>query len=175
MLVILGLAVALGAAIYHLRRRYLGVTVVGHSMLPTLHHGQRLLARRWRPGGASYRRLRRAEVIVFVPPAPDGPRFESDVGYRVKRVFAIAGDPAPSWLPTLADASASSVVPPHTVVVLGDNPRSEDSRTYGWVAEASIIGLVQNSKSMPANHVRSPTDSFLSEPKPSTLASDHSA
>jgi signal peptidase I len=142
MLVILGALVALGVAIWQFRHRYLVVTVVGHSMLPTLHHGQKLLARRWRPGGAQYRRLR-SEIIVFVPP-PAGYRVDRDLPYRVKRVVAIAGDPTPPWLPALPGIPATDRVPPDTVVVLGDNPRSEDSRSYGWVAAASIIALVTN-------------------------------
>jgi len=142
MLVILAIAFALGATIWQLRRRYLVVTVVGQSMRPTLRHGQKLLARRWRPGGASYGRLRRSEIIVFVPPAGAAQGFHNDLTYRVKRVVAIAGDPVPSWLPVLPGVPVLERVPPGAVVVRGDNPRSEDSRTYGWVAETSILGLV---------------------------------
>ncbi len=144
MLVILGVAVALGVAVWQIRRRYLVVTVVGDSMLPTLRHGQKLLARHWRPGGAWYGRLR-SEIIVFVPPVPAGCHVDRDLAYRVKRVVAIAGDPTPPWLPVLPGVPALDRVPPDTVVVLGDNPRSEDSRTYGWVAEASIVALVHRS------------------------------
>jgi signal peptidase I len=140
MLVILGAAVALGVAIAQIRRRYLVVTVVGHSMLPTLHHGQKLVARRWRPGSA-YGRLR-AEIIVFVPPVTAGYQVDRDLPYRVKRVVAIAGDPAPPWLPVLPGTPAPDRVPPDMVAVLGDNPCSEDSRSYGWVSQASIVAHV---------------------------------
>jgi signal peptidase I len=140
MLLILGVAVALGAAIWQIRRRYLVVTVVGHSMLPTLHDGQKLLARRWRSSGVWHHRLR-SEIIVFVPPTQ--PAYHvGELPYRVKRVIAVAGDPAPPWLPVLPGIPAHDRVPPGTVVVLGDNPNSEDSRSYGWVAESSILALV---------------------------------
>jgi len=152
MLVTVALAVALGAMTWQLRRRYLVITVVGHSMRPTLRHGQKLLARRWRPGGASYDRLRRSEIIVFVPPAAVG--FKRNLTYRVKRVVAIAGDPAPSWLPVLPGIPVLERVPPGTVVVRGDNPRSEDSRNYGWVAETSILGLVATAGSPVATEPR---------------------
>ena len=47
MFVIAAAVLALAALAWHARRRYVGVTVVGHSMMPTFHHGQKLLARRW--------------------------------------------------------------------------------------------------------------------------------
>jgi len=138
--VIAAAVLAIGALAWHARRRYVGVTVVGHSMMPTLHHGQKLLARRWR---ASRAPLQRSQIIVFIPPVTPGQPFDSDVVYRIKRVVAIAGDPAPSWLPALPGGAALVRVPPAMVVVLGDNPRSEDSREYGCVAEASVIAMIR--------------------------------
>ena len=131
---------ALTALAWHARRRYVGVTVVGHSMMPTLHHGQKLLARRWR---ASRPPLQRSQIIVFIPPAPPGQPIDTDVVYRIKRVVAITGDPAPSWLPALPGGAALVRVPPAMVVVLGDNPRSDDSRRYGCVPEASVIAMIR--------------------------------
>ena len=140
MFVIAAAVLAIAALAWHARRRYVGVTVVGHSMMPTLHHGQKLLARRWR---ASAMPLQRSQIIVFIPPVTPGQPFDSDVVYRIKRVVAIAGDPAPSWLPALPGGAALVRVPPAMVVVLGDNPRSEDSRAYGCVAEASVIAMIR--------------------------------
>jgi signal peptidase I len=136
---VIALAAALAAlaALWHLRRRYLVVTVSGHSMMPTLRNGQKLVARRWR--GAA---LARAQIIVFVPPLPAEQRASPDVIYRVKRIVALAGDPAPPWLPPLAGGATLIRVPPGMVAVLGDNPRSEDSRAYGCVPEAAILALV---------------------------------
>jgi len=138
--VIAAAVLALAALAWHTRRRYVGVTVVGHSMMPTLHHGQKLLARRWR---ASRAPLQRSQIIVFIPPVMPGQPFESDLAYRIKRVVAIAGDPAPSWLPALPGDAPLVRVPPAMVVVLGDNPRSEDSRRYGCVPEASVIAMIR--------------------------------
>ncbi len=123
--------------VWQLRRRYLVVTVFGHSMMPTLRNGEKLVARRWR--GAA---LARAQIIVFVPPLPPERR-DSDVAYRIKRIVALAGDPAPPWLPPLAGGSRLIRVPPGMVAVLGDHPCSEDSRSYGCVPEASILARVR--------------------------------
>lgn len=105
------------------------VTVRGNSMSPTLHDGQRLLARRL------LRKPRRHEVIVFRVPDPELP-------HRIKRVAAVAGDPIPSWLaPTLPDVPH---VPTGFVAVVGDNPRSQDSRQLGLVDCRDIVGAVRD-------------------------------
>ena len=49
--VTIGVVGALAAAGLYARRRWMVVTVRGHSMTPTLHNGERLLVRRW-PRGA---------------------------------------------------------------------------------------------------------------------------
>lgn len=139
MLVIVGAVALAGALVWSVRRRYLVITVLGHSMMPTLRHGQKLVARR-RRGNVP---VQRAQIIVFVPPVPGEHCFHSDLAYRVKRIVAIAGDPAPPWLPRMAGDSTLLRVPPGMVAVLGDNPRSEDSRDYGCVPEASILALVR--------------------------------
>ncbi|MEO7734529.1 MAG: S26 family signal peptidase [Kofleriaceae bacterium] len=121
------LTAASAAVIAVARRRYLLVTVVGHSMAPTLHNGQRLLARRTQ-------RVRRADIIAFLPPPSH--RHDASLVYRVKRVIAIAGDPTPVWL------GADPRVPAGKLVVLGDNPDSEDSRHYGYVDQAAIVAVI---------------------------------
>lgn len=103
------------------------VTVRGNSMSPTLHDGQKLVARRL------LRKPRRREVIVFRVPDPELP-------HRIKRVAAVAGDPVPDWLaPALPDVAR---VPAGFVAVVGDNPRSQDSRQLGLVDCRDIVGAV---------------------------------
>ncbi|MCR6487844.1 S26 family signal peptidase [Amycolatopsis sp. OK19-0408] len=109
-----------------LRRRYVVARVWGHSMSPTFHDGERVVATRRRHYGVG-------DVIVFRPrPTAD------DVAWRIKRIAAIAGDPVPGWLP--AD---DPVVPAGRVVVVGDNTgHSEDSRQLGYIDVASVAGVV---------------------------------
>jgi signal peptidase I len=107
---------------------WIRVTVVGQSMSPTLRDGQRLLARRLR------RNPRRGEVIVFRVPE------DEELPCRIKRVAAIAGDPVPDWLtPTLPELAR---IPAGSVAVVGDNPRSQDSRQLGLVDCHDIVGAV---------------------------------
>lgn len=104
------------------------ITVRGNSMAPTLRDGQQLLARRLR------RDPRRHEVIVFRVPDPELP-------HRIKRVAVVAGDPVPDWLaPTLPGVLH---VPAGFVAVVGDNPRSQDSRQLGLVDCRDIVGAVR--------------------------------
>ncbi|SHF93148.1 signal peptidase I [Streptoalloteichus hindustanus] len=106
---------------------WIRVTVRGHSMSPTLHDGQRLVARRLR------RHPRRGDVIVFRVP-------DDELPHRIKRVAAVAGDPLPDWLaPALPGLSH---VPPGHVAVVGDNPRSQDSRQLGLVDCRDVLGRV---------------------------------
>lgn len=104
------------------------VTVRGNSMSPTLRDGQKLLVRRL------FRRPRDGEVIVFRVPDPELP-------HRVKRVAAVAGDPVPSWLAATLPGLAR--VPDGFVAVVGDNPRSQDSRQLGLVDCRDVVGAVR--------------------------------
>jgi len=121
--------------------------VDGDSMLPNLHHGDRLLVNKFiyrlrppRPG----------EIIVFHLPELSARPF-------IKRVIAVAGDRveiregvvfvndrplAENYGPHLDDRSYPPVVvPPGTVWVLGDNrPVSSDSRLIGPVPLDRIEG-----------------------------------
>ena len=117
--VTIGAAGALGAIA---RRRWMVVTVRGHSMTPTLHSGDRLVARRWIRGAMPAV----GDVIVFLP---------DDRGYRIKRVAAIAGDPVPAWL----GRDPGACIPAGHVIVRGDNPRSEGSRELGYIPIGAII------------------------------------
>jgi signal peptidase I len=118
-----------------LARRWIVVTVEGHSMSPTLRHGQRVVARRRSPLDV----CEHGDIAVFEVPdvrvraASGGPR------HRVKRIAALAGDPVPSWArPALGDG----LVPPGHVVVSGDNARSQDSRHLGFIDQAAIVAIL---------------------------------
>jgi signal peptidase I len=123
-----GVALVLGAAAVATLRRLALVTVRGDSMAPTFRDGDRLLALR-RPGRA----CGRDDVVVFA--APGRP---SDLARLVKRVAAVAGDPAPAWL----HAAAGERVPPGRIAVSGDAGRSRDSRHFGYVRTESVTGVV---------------------------------
>ena len=118
--------VALVLLIVLLRRRHVVARVRGHSMAPTFHDGERVVATR-------RRHYRVGDVIVFRPRST-----ATDVGWRIKRVAAVAGDPVPAWL-----AADHPVVPPGRVVVAGDNTgHSEDSRQLGYIELARVAGAV---------------------------------
>lgn len=124
-------------------------TVNGDSMLPTLHHGERLLVDK-----ISYRFVEpaRGEIIVFKNPSNTSEQF-------VKRIIGIPGDKVAiiqgvvyvNDQPieedyTLAPARigfAPQIVPEGTYFVLGDNRNnSEDSRfgRVGFLPRELIIG-----------------------------------
>jgi signal peptidase I len=109
-----------------LRRRYVVARVRGHSMSPTFHDGERVVATR-------RRHYRVGDVIVFRPPSA-----ATDLAWRIKRIAAVAGDPVPAWLGT-----DHPVVPADRVVVVGDNTgHSEDSRQLGYIDLAVVAGAV---------------------------------
>ncbi|WP_395297541.1 signal peptidase I [Kitasatospora hibisci] len=105
------------------RRSFELVDVQGGSMEPTLRDGDRVLVRRTRV-------FRRGDVVVFS--VPDGPRDPEDAPWLVKRVSGVAGDPAADGCPA---------VPLGHLAVLGDNPRSLDSRTFGTVPSRTALGV----------------------------------
>jgi signal peptidase I len=106
------------------RRRVVAATVRGSSMAPAFHDGDRVYAVR-RP------RYRVGDVIVFDVGPGTGP------GWRIKRVTAVAGDPAPDW-----PATPGPTVPPGHLVVEGDNPVSQGSRQLGYIPAARVLGAV---------------------------------
>jgi signal peptidase I len=124
------------------RACFVVVHVVGMSMYPSFHPGDRVLVRR----GV---RLRVGEVIVLRPP------FDSSVRYSlfpaaiarlqgkqwlIKRISALAGDRVPAEVRDAADGAA--VVPDGALVVLSDNPAGTDSRRWGFVAVSDVLGHV---------------------------------
>ncbi len=134
------------------------VDVRQSSMEATLAEGDRIIISK-----IDYRlhAPERGDVVVFRPPPPACPGDASSCVPFVKRVVALAGDVidvrderlAVNGLaldepyarpPTLAEGNALAYpfrVPADSVFVLGDNrPLSGDSRSWGPVARASILG-----------------------------------
>lgn len=127
--------------------------VEGPSMEPTLHNGELILVDKWT---YLFRAPTRGDVIVFVaPPHPDQD--------YVKRIIGIPGDhitidntkvyvdgvllseayvsPINQGNPYLNNAITNMLVPEGKYFVLGDDRiRSSDSRDWGFVPRANIIG-----------------------------------
>ncbi|WP_238539855.1 S26 family signal peptidase [Corallococcus macrosporus] len=126
------------------RRRWVVVAVQGNSMSPTLHDGQRLVARRLGRAPAPGNGYSRSDVVVFVLSAKQRETLEAEaLPYLVKRVAAVAGDPVPDWARAALGADDDSRVPPGKVVVSGDNARSQDSRQLGYIDAEAIIAIVR--------------------------------
>ncbi|TDD84930.1 S26 family signal peptidase [Actinomadura rubrisoli] len=127
-------------------------------MEPTLRAGDRLLVRRTdrvragrivvvrapdpplgdrEPAGAELTE-EEAAALPVVPAAapPPGGRL------LVKRAVAVPGDPVPrDAVPALREVP-DEVVPPGSLVVLGDNPSASwDSREYGFVRPGGCVGV----------------------------------
>ncbi|WP_018350494.1 S26 family signal peptidase [Longispora albida] len=126
---IAALVALLAAAALWYRWRYRVITVSGESMEPTYVDGDRLLVRRSRTAG-------RGAAVVFAPP---GPGLPGDPPWLVKRATATAGDRVPE---EMTGAVRVPVVPAGYLAVLGDNPRSLDSRRFGLVPESALLGVV---------------------------------
>jgi signal peptidase I len=149
-------ALALGLASYYLISNYFvqSVQVVGSSMTPTLHDSEFYLLNRWI---YHVRQPRRTDVVVIRDPSAHC--------YSVKRVVGVAGDSVflsngEVYLngkklnePYLAPHTRTYAYAPlrdQLVVcgkdqyfLLGDNRmNSADSRTYGTVSRASVLGML---------------------------------
>ncbi len=133
-------AVLLGVALA--ARRYLAViTVRGPSMLPAFASGSRVLVRLGRSG-----RLRVGDVVVCAEPDQNGQWRSQDRpsvargDLVIKRVAALPGQPVPA---AALSAAGQPSVPAGRLVVLGDNPaRSRDSRHWGFVPRAAVLGRI---------------------------------
>jgi signal peptidase I len=133
-------AAAAMAALLMLRRCFVVVQVSGTSMCPALMPGDRVLVRRRARDG-----LRVGLIVVFEDPRVGCLAWDSDpppAGHRwmIKRVAAMHGDTVPEAVRCVVGGAA--VVPPGMLVVLGDNTRSADSRTWGFLPSADVHGVV---------------------------------
>jgi signal peptidase I len=138
-------AVVVGGSILWARRGLVAVTVEGLSMYPAYRPGDRVLVRR-----RSLAAVRLGDVVVVERPVPGSgwrslPRPGGPVAGRqwiLKRVAALPGHPLPEGLGAAAGTTADGQVPPATLVVLGDNPHSEDSRRWGPFPGERVLGVV---------------------------------
>ncbi|MEW9551985.1 S26 family signal peptidase [Nonomuraea sp. NPDC050783] len=123
------------------RRRVVVVTVSGTSMTPTLHPGEKLLVRR-----CGIAALKVGDIVVLEPPrVPVSPEvtvlapLPARTRWQVKRVAALPGDPIPP--PAREAAGTLRAVPDGTLIVLGDNDASNDSRLSGPYPADRILGV----------------------------------
>ena len=131
------LALALAGAVA-IRRRLVVVEVVGDSMSPTYHSGDRLMVRRTR-------RFRAGDVVVAQHQGGGRHAAGADptmgTNWLVKRLVAVPGDPVPAAV-TAVVGRAGGKVPAGMGVLLGDHPESTDSRRWGYVPLADLAGVV---------------------------------
>jgi len=120
------LTLAALAAVAVARHRLVVVTVMGTSMVPTHHPGDRVLV--LRTG-----HVRQGQVVVAKSPPSDEP------GLVIKRIAATPGDEVP---PSVRGVVAATVVPAGRLVLIGDAHSSVDSRVWGLVASENVVGVV---------------------------------
>jgi signal peptidase I len=134
-------------ALAAMRRSFVVVTVIGTSMTPALLPGDRVLVRRGARDG-----LRVGRVVVFRDPRRQwlACGYEPDASNRwmIKRVAAMHGDAVPAV--ARAAVGDVAVVPPGMVVVLGDSTGSTDSRTWGFLPAADVLGIAVRRLPRPA-------------------------
>jgi signal peptidase I len=137
---VIGSLLAAGLLVLTLRRRFLVTVVDGASMEPALRSGDRVLVHRTT-------RIRVGQIVVLeFPDLPSGraPVTERGRQLLLKRAVAVQGDRLPTeWEDPDLDEIAGTVVPPGSVVVLGDNrATSWDSRHYGFVRRERLVGVM---------------------------------
>jgi signal peptidase I len=132
--------VSLAVLLASVRRRFQFVVVTGGSMRPTFHHGDLLVGRR------NVTTLSRGDAVVFRVYPSDYPNLRDPrsawLSRRVKRVVATSGDRAPAALPPTLRQRHDGVVPPGYFAVAGDNPNSEGSAEFGYVAVDRVDSVV---------------------------------
>lgn len=133
-------AAAAAVALLMIRRLFAVIQVAGTSMSPALMPGDRVLVRRW-----ARDRLWAGLIVVFADPLGVCPLWKGDPGvgkrrWMIKRVAAMDGDMVPQAVRCAVGGVAT--VPPGMLVVLGDSDRSTDSRTWGFLASAEVLGVV---------------------------------
>ncbi|HCT81604.1 MAG TPA: hypothetical protein DGG94_07370 [Micromonosporaceae bacterium] len=104
-------------------------------MAPAFDDGDRVLVRRLHASG-----VHAGDVVVLRRPWRGGGQADSSA-LLIKRAVAIAGDPVPAQAHAALETGAVKV-PAGAVVVLGDNPASEDSKQWGFVNMNALVGVV---------------------------------
>jgi signal peptidase I len=129
------------------------------AMEPTLVPGDRVAA------DTRYTRLQKGDVVVFTPPSAQ--RWPA-VRFEIKRIVGLPGEtisssgdsvlingkplPEPYLSPRqLGPPIATQVIPAGRYFVLGDNRNdSNDSRFFGPISAASVVGVVTSIVSPPS-------------------------
>jgi signal peptidase I len=109
------------------------VTVIGGSMQPTLLPNDRVLTVRGR--------VPRHGIIVLKAP-PHAAEFDIRP-LRVKRLVALPGELIPETIRLARGLAVGATVPAGHIAVLGDHPKSEDSKQWGPIPMDSVVGMVQ--------------------------------
>lgn len=131
--------VSLVSVLAGLRRRYQFVVVTGGSMAPTFQHGDLVVGRR------KVSAISKGDAVVFRVYPTDYDNLEHPetwLSRRVKRVVATSGDRAPITLPPTLRREHHGLVPIGHFAVAGDNPNSEGSAQFGYVAIDRIESVV---------------------------------
>jgi len=142
---LLGVLAGVVSTVAVLRRRLFVVTVHGGSMEPSLHEGDRLLARR-----ATVARIRPGDVVVLERPdddlrwtRPAARRVTAAAALLIKRVAAVPGDPPPRGAAPALATHPERLVPRGHLVAFGDNyQHSLDSKQIGYFPEDRLVGVV---------------------------------
>ncbi|MDX3312766.1 S24/S26 family peptidase [Streptomyces sp. NPDC054884] len=135
------------AVIFWIQRSFVAVTVNGLSMSPAYKTGDRVLIRRGTRG------LHKGRIVVVVRPDIEtgwgrNPLVVRDVQahrWYIKRVVALGGERYPEKL------DRDGAVPQGHVMVVGDNPRSVDSKQHGPCPTHQILGIVVRRLPRPAD------------------------
>ncbi|MCM2420610.1 S26 family signal peptidase [Streptomyces sp. RKAG293] len=112
------------------------VIVRGRSMEPQYYDGDRVLAVK----GGLFGRPKVHDVVV-VRRSGGGDRGRTP-GLFIKNVVAAPGDRVPELFVGVTGAAAGDSTPEGRYLVLGRHRASEDSKQWGYVAGAEIVGKV---------------------------------
>lgn len=115
------------------------VIVQGRSMEPQYHDGDRVLAVK---GGLLGRPRVRDVVVVSRPARTDRSGRSLTPGLFIKNVAAAPGDPVPELFAGATGATPGDATPEGHYLVLGRHRASEDSKQWGYVPSAEIVGRV---------------------------------
>lgn len=124
---LVGVAAVLGGIAW-LRHRFVVVSIVGFSMLPTFRPGDRVVVRRTPP-----EEVHPGQIVVVSS--------QQGTSWVIKRVAAVPGDPVPERIVDVVDGDRT--VPAGRLILLGDNPDgSLDSRQRGYYGAGELLGVV---------------------------------